>query len=452
MHVESVLSFLLSAVYSSVAVPLYFALFAHLYFGYPLRRRRVAAAMGVYFAITLFIVIFIGQDSVLYYVITAAKVLGVGLIAFGPPTSARFWVCLILSVFSEFILELLGTMVFSWLFPDAVFLGEFAGHFSRIARPNTLPVLFMLTSFAFALPLAVRWFLLRRRQRMFARRGRRGYMLMLGLSSLLTLGLLILSTYVATHNSIYSMRIQTDNTPLRYYFYVLPVMPMILFVWQAVQLFHLYLTNSALEDRIDAYRNTLTATREFRHNIMNTIYGFEGVLMSGDMDSIQRYYADMARRCRLANNENADALNRIGDAALTTLLLRKLDLAAARAIPLYLSADPGFVFDGLPPAQLADVLGNLLDNALEAAERADDPRVDVLLRSTPDYCEILICNTYPEGADLGFLTGEATSSKPDHTATGLASVRKILHRHPAVCFNQYVRGRYVESSLCRYNT
>ena len=61
------------------------------------------------------------------------------------------------------------------------------------------------------------------------------------------------------------------------------------------------------------------------------IYGLEGVILTGDVAQIEDYYSEMAKRCALINNENAVALNRLNDAALTALILRKLGDARERA-------------------------------------------------------------------------------------------------------------------------
>ena len=97
-----------------------------------------------------------------------------------------------------------------------------------------------------------------------------------------------------------------------------------------------------------------------------------------------------------------------------------------------------------------EVLGNLLDNALEATRKADDPRVNLTFHSTDEYDELLLDNTYSPDADLSFLAGEPVSSKSGHQATGLVSVSKQMKAYPSICFNQYLRGRYVETSLCEY--
>ena len=219
---------------------------------------------------------------------------------------------------------------------------------------------------------------------------------------------------------------------------------------QDIRQYKLHVRNQSLLDKNAAYQRVIDSTREFRHNMANMIYGLEGIILTHDMEKIERYYADMSRRCALINNENAVALNRLTDASLTALILRKLDVAEEKQILFYLNVDSNFSFDSLPSQRLCETMGNLMDNALEAAARSASPQVNLMLRSTPEYDEILLDNTYSKASDLSFLSGAAKSSKAGHQAVGLASVRRLLAKYPNACFNQYVQGRYIETSLCEY--
>ena len=127
--------------------------------------------------------------------------------------------------------------------------------------------------------------------------------------------------------------------------------------------------------------------------------------------------------------------------------IRRLSRAACAHL---LNKDSGFSFDILPSHRLCEAMGNLLDNALEAAQQSTSPQVNLMLRSTPEYNEILLDNTYSEASDLSFLSGDAKSSKEGHQAIGISSVRKVLAKYPNACFNMYVQGRYIEASLCEY--
>ena len=273
--------------------------------------------------------------------------------------------------------------------------------------------------------------------------------------------LALLFTVLAIYGQRMDMLLYTEvgsDTPLRLILlnlpeilaYMLGVVLLLFYGFQDIQQYKLHQSNQTLLDKNIAYQRVIDSTREFRHNIANMIYGLEGIILTRDMEKIERYYAELSHRCAQINNENAVALNRLTDASLTALILRKLDIAEEKQILFYLNVDSGFSFDILPSHRLCEAMGNLLDNALEAAQQSTSPQVNLMLRSTPEYNEILLDNTYSEASDLSFLSGDAKSSKEGHQAIGISSVRKILAKYPYACFNTYVQGRYIEASLCEY--
>ncbi len=222
------------------------------------------------------------------------------------------------------------------------------------------------------------------------------------------------------------------------------------YVIQDLSQLRLQQKNQTLEGENVAYQRIIDSTREFRHNLANMIYGMEGVLLTGDMEQIRQYYDEMEKRCALINNENMMAINRISNPSVVALLLRKMEAAQEKRIPFYLSADPNFRVAGISDVSACEIIGNLIDNALEAAAQSNVPRVNLTLRSEPDYCELSLENTCAAGADLAFLTGNYASTKPGHAGKGLKSIRSALKNRQHILFNQFQQGRYIVSTLCFY--
>ena len=209
--------------------------------------------------------------------------------------------------------------------------------------------------------------------------------------------------------------------------------------------------NQTLQFENVAYQRIIDSTREFRHNLANMIYGMEGVLITGDMDQIRRYYDEMEKRCALINNENMLAINRITNPAIVALLLRKIEKAQKQRIPFYLTAEKKFRTEGISDVSMCEVLGNVIDNALEAAEGSRAPRVNLTLNCGQRYDELILENTYAEDADMSFLTGDYRSTKEGHLGKGLASVHAMLKGKRHILFNQFQQGRYVVTTMCFYH-
>ena len=431
----------------------FYAWFGNLWFQCPIRIRRVAAGWGINFGFHL-----ITRTFLLYspfsYVCTAVNLILFSRILWRPRRGFSFWISFFFCFSAALVLEFPATLMYTYITPNPQIFVYFGRYKISLLRPETLPVAFASTLLWMYGPLLVTQLIRNARKRKFRMRSAWIYLFRFGLV------ITVLITFSVLYGQHFDMTVFVDSdnrSPLQrllrslplYLTYGLAVALLIVYGWQDIQQYRLHRRNRSLLDQNEAYRRVIDSTREFRHNIANMIYGLEGILLTRDLDKIEAYYAEMARRCALINNENAVALNRLSDPALTALLLRKLDASEQKKIPFYINVDSGFSFDSLPSHCLCEVMGNLLDNALEAAEKSEAPRVDLSLRRTDEYSEILLSNTHSAQADLSFLTGAARSSKPGHQATGLASVHRLLARHSA-CFNQYERGRYIETSLCEY--
>ena len=188
--------------------------------------------------------------------------------------------------------------------------------------------------------------------------------------------------------------------------------------------------------------------RIFRHNISNMLYGMEGTLLSGDISSIEAYYHQMIAECQLINNENVVALKRLPCLAVSSLLLNKLREANEQKIPFFISVQEDINWHGLRDSDMTQILGILIDNALEAAAASSAPHVAFEAQNVNGALSLVVRNTF-QGEPPVF-DQMLSSTKAGHEGLGLHSLRKFIKPHPSVLFNIYTVGRYVEASLICY--
>ena len=124
---------------------------------------------------------------------------------------------------------------------------------------------------------------------------------------------------------------------------------------------------------------------------------------------------------------------------LAALLLGKTAQANERGVELVVSPDSrmddGLLPDSLPARDLVTILGNLIDNAVDAAQGGVRPRVTVTAL-TKDGSELIlrVCDTGP-GVDPDhteelFRRGFSTKpSGPGGRGLGLALVSQAVSRH-----------------------
>lgn len=190
-------------------------------------------------------------------------------------------------------------------------------------------------------------------------------------------------------------------------------------------------------------------TRVFRHNISNMLYGMQGTLLSGDISAIEAYYHQMVEQCQLINNENLVALKRLPSMAVSALLLNKVQQANASHIPFYITVDESIIWRGLRDSEMTQILGVLIDNALEAARESNSPYVAFEACNMNNALSLIIRNTYRPG-EPPVISTDQPSTKAGHEGVGLRSIQRILAHNPNVLFNLYPYGRYVEASLLCY--
>lgn len=128
----------------------------------------------------------------------------------------------------------------------------------------------------------------------------------------------------------------------------------------------------------------------------------------------------------------------VGEPALVALLLGKTSQADERGIALTVTEDthlPGDT-DGVPltPQEMITVLGNLIDNAMDACDR-EDPWVevtvnlddDVLLLRVADSGAGMDADTFARAMQRGYSTKSTTGT--EHHGLGLALVAQVVQRH-----------------------
>ena len=205
---------------------------------------------------------------------------------------------------------------------------------------------------------------------------------------------------------------------------------------------------TTLEQQQAISNSLLQNLRFFRHNMVNMLYGLEGVLISGDREKVTAYYSEMREKCALVNNENIAALERITDPSVSAVLLRGVDKARQLNLPINLYVQPEVrIGHTLSDGELCQVLGVLQDNAIEAANGAEERHVSIEMRNVDGGLEVIVKNTYAGEVSPKLLTRGGTSTKDGHDGQGLASCYHILGRHKGAFLNFWVTGQYVQAQL-----
>lgn len=185
----------------------------------------------------------------------------------------------------------------------------------------------------------------------------------------------------------------------------------------------------ALTGELDHERGFTQALRSQAHEAANRLHTVVSLIELGRADEAVDF---ATAELELAQALTDEVVTAVGEPVLVALLLGKAAQAHERGVELVVTADSRSLAEGggLPPARdLVTVLGNLIDNAVDALTAVPGARIAVTLRPEPDELLLRVADNgpgLPEGVDV-FRRG--WSGKGEGRGLGLALVRQVVERY-----------------------
>lgn len=207
---------------------------------------------------------------------------------------------------------------------------------------------------------------------------------------------------------------------------------------------------------LDSVRGLTDALRAQQHEFANRVHALSGMLELGRFDEALDYVAELSATA----TDLATRLQRqIASPQLVGLLVAKSVVAAERGVTLTLTDESDLAEDEGDAGALLTVLGNLVDNAIDAAVSGAAPRrVEVDVRCIDDQVRIQVSDSgagiAPDVADTVFEDGYTT--KPDdgvrRRGLGLALVHRVVAQHAGRIEVSPGPGAVFTVTLPRHNT
>ena len=187
-----------------------------------------------------------------------------------------------------------------------------------------------------------------------------------------------------------------------------------------------------LERELGSFRSTTQLLRAQTHEFANQLHTISGLIQLGDYDEVVRYVDAVTER-----RQSLDLLvnSRVRDPAVAALLMAKASLASERRTDLRVSEETSLDrLDTEDSADVATVVGNLVDNAIDAVSSGPPGQwVSVEIRQDAASVEISVSDSGPgvppEVAQEVFAHGFTTkAARAGERGIGLALTRLVCQR------------------------
>jgi two-component system CitB family sensor kinase len=182
---------------------------------------------------------------------------------------------------------------------------------------------------------------------------------------------------------------------------------------------------------LDATRGLIDALRAQDHEHANRMHTLLGLLELEMYDDALEFVGEAVGEHRATAEEVTE---RIGDPLLAALLVGKATVAAERGVGLRISDGSRLPDRLVDSRELVTIVGNLVDNALDAAAGAPHARVEVDVHAEGRGVVLRVRDTGPgvpaDRREVIFTDGWSTKAPPAHRerGLGLSLVRRLAER------------------------
>ncbi|MFI5687484.1 ATP-binding protein [Streptomyces sp. NPDC051636] len=182
---------------------------------------------------------------------------------------------------------------------------------------------------------------------------------------------------------------------------------------------------------LDSTRGLIDALRAQDHEHANRMHTLLGLLELEMYDDAVEFVGEVVGDHRVTAEQVTE---KVQDPLLAALLVGKATVAAERGVALWVSDRTRLPDRLIDPRGLVTVVGNLVDNALDAVAGTPHARVEVELRAEGRTAVLRVRDTGPgipaEQRELIFTEGWSTKKPPAHgkRGLGLSLVRRFAER------------------------
>ncbi len=198
---------------------------------------------------------------------------------------------------------------------------------------------------------------------------------------------------------------------------------------------------------LDSVRSFAESLRSQAHESANRLHTVITMVELGrPQEAVEFATADL----ELSQNLIDRLMGAVGEPALAALLLGKVSQAAEQSVELTITEDTALEHAGIvTPRELVTLVGNLIDNAIDASKEAEQPWVEVTVRDSESELMVRVSDSGPGmPADvLRTALNRGYSTKSGSRGLGLALVTQVVNRYRGSLTSEVTYGSVLTATI-----
>lgn len=189
---------------------------------------------------------------------------------------------------------------------------------------------------------------------------------------------------------------------------------------------NLKLQKQQLEHNIryaETVRNQYQEIRNMRHDMKQHLAAVSGLQLEGKYDAAQKYLSEIS-----SSIDRIEIFVDVGNDFVNAILNSKLSVARSKGIEVMCNSTSKV--SGINEYDLCNLIGNMLDNAIEAAEKVDaNAVIEIAILSDKYKLMITVSNSIAESVLAGNVELKTTKTDSELHGFGLNSIRSIAEKY-----------------------
>ncbi|MCX7745503.1 MAG: GHKL domain-containing protein [Clostridia bacterium] len=175
----------------------------------------------------------------------------------------------------------------------------------------------------------------------------------------------------------------------------------------------------------------------FKHNYNNMLNVAYAYIKMKKWDELSKYFNELVEETNKSNSFSKMIMLNIKNAGVLGLITSKIDYATQNGINMKIFIDDEIKEINMKISELCEVLGILIDNAIEAAGQSTEKLVTLYISNINNIVTFCIENSVNEKVDTNTVFDKGFSTKGENRGLGLWLLKKIIQKYDNVLLNTF---------------